>query len=127
MRIDAYSQISQIYGPNAKMKTSAVAKSSKTDKVEISSFGKDLQIAKKAVSESPDVRMDKVEDIKNRINNGSYEVDMDSFADILLKKIGRADYEADRQGKLLFGYCRDGAGAVHLSAALLWGHHRQIR
>ena len=86
MRIDAYSQISQIYGPNAKMKTSAVAKSSKTDKVEISSFGKDLQIAKKAVSESPDVRMDKVEDIKNRINNGSYEVDMDSFADILLKK-----------------------------------------
>ena len=86
MRIDAYSQISQVYGVNQKMKTSSANKVYNTDKVEISSFGQDLQVAKKAVSESADVREDKVSEIKAKMQNGTYEVDFDSFADMLLKK-----------------------------------------
>ncbi len=89
MRIDAFnqiSQISQVYGPNGKMKTSNVSSVSKTDKVEISSLGKELQIAKQAVKNSPDVRTDKVEELKTKINNGTYEVSAESFADKLLAK-----------------------------------------
>ena len=86
MRIDAYNQISQIYGVNGKMKTSQASRVSKTDKVEISSFGRDLQIAKQAVANSPDVRTDKVEQLKSQIKNGTYNVDADSFADMLLQK-----------------------------------------
>ncbi len=86
MRIDAYSQISQVYGVNSKMKTSTVSKTYNTDKVEISSFGQDLQIAKKAVAESPDVRADKVAALKAKVQNNTYEVDAESFADMLLKK-----------------------------------------
>ena len=86
MRIDAYNQISQVYGVNQKMKTSSASKVYSADKVEISSFGHDLQVAKKAVTESPDVRADRVAEIKAKMQNGTYEIDMDSFADVLLKK-----------------------------------------
>ena len=86
MRIDAYNQISQIDGVNGKMKTSQASRVSKTDKVEISSFGRDLQIVKQAVANSPDVRTDKVEQLKSQIKNGAYNVDADSFAEMLLKK-----------------------------------------
>lgn len=85
MRIDAYNQISQVYGVNGKMKTSSVSKSYSTDKVEISSFGKDLQIAKKAVSESEDVREDKIAEMKAKYND-DYQMDMSDFAEMLLKK-----------------------------------------
>lgn len=67
MRIDAYNQISQIYGVNGKVKTSAASRVTKSDKVEISSFGKELQIAKQAVSEAPDVREDLVSKFKTEI------------------------------------------------------------
>ena len=53
MRIDAYNQIAQVY------KTTSAAKLQKTenarhgrDEVQISSFGRDYQIAKQAVTEA---------------------------------------------------------------------------
>lgn len=86
MRIDAYNQISQVYGVNGKMKTSSVSKTYSADKVEISSFGKDLQIAKKAVSESEDVREAKIAEMKAKYNDDSYQVDVSDFAEMLMKK-----------------------------------------
>ena len=88
MRVDAFNQISQIYGANGKLKTNAATKTAKSDKVEISNFGKELQIAKMAVKNSPDIREGLVSDIKNQIDNGTYEVDDDSFADRLMEKFG---------------------------------------
>ena len=86
MRIDAYNQISQVYGVKGKVKTTQVSRSSQTDKLEISSFGRDMQIAKQAVNNAPDVRMDKAEQLKSQIQNGTYDVDASSFADMLLQK-----------------------------------------
>lgn len=86
MRIDAYNQISQLYGVNGKVKTTQVSRTSKTDKLEISSFGREMQIAKQAVNNAPDVRMDKVNQLKSQIQNGTYNVDAESFADMLLQK-----------------------------------------
>lgn len=86
MRIDAYNQISQVYGVKGKVKTTQVNRTSQTDKLEISSFGRDMQIAKQAVNNAPDVRMDKAEQLKSQIQNGTYDVDASSFADMLLQK-----------------------------------------
>lgn len=86
MRIDAYNQISQIYGVNNKPKVASTSKTSATDKVEISSFAKELQVAKQAVSAGSDVREDKVADIKARLANGTYNVDSEAFADKMLAK-----------------------------------------
>ena len=86
MRIDAYNHITQVYGVKGKIKTQQVSYSSKTDKLEISNFGKEMQIAKQAVNNAPDVRMDKVEQLKSQLKDGTYDVDASTFADMLLQK-----------------------------------------
>lgn len=86
MRIDAYNQIGQIYKTNNKGKVQTANKTKKSDQLEISSVGRDLQIAKQAVKESPDVREDKVKELKAKIDNGTYEVSREAFADKLMEK-----------------------------------------
>lgn len=86
MRIEAYNQVQQIY--NAK-KTGQVKKTSTAsfaDQLQISSVGKDIQIAKSAVVACPDVREDVTAPIKASIAAGTYEVSASSFADKLLEK-----------------------------------------
>ncbi len=91
MRIEAYSQIQQVYG------TSKVNKSAKTqrsgsvsDSLNISSIGKDIQIAKKAVKEAPDVREDVTAPLKKAIQDGTYDVSGEDFADKLLAKLSES-------------------------------------
>ena len=86
MRIDAYSQVSQIYKANSPVKTQKKSSVGKMDKVEISEFGKIYQTTKKAVKEAPDVREDKVAELKSRIAAGTYDVDPSEFADKLLER-----------------------------------------
>ncbi|MCR5775756.1 MAG: flagellar biosynthesis anti-sigma factor FlgM [Lachnospiraceae bacterium] len=91
MRIDAISQIQQVYGVGKTRKTANTGKvSGGRDAVEISSIGKDIQTAKAAVKASPDVREKKIADIKKQISNGTYNVSGDSFADKLLAKYNEA-------------------------------------
>lgn len=87
MRIDAYLQVNQMYQSTKTKKTDSAQKSSSTsDKFEISSFGKVLQVAKQAVNEAPDVRMDKVNELKAAIDSGSYDLSMDRLAEKLTNK-----------------------------------------
>ena len=86
MRIEAYTQVQQLYQSqkvNRSQKTGAVAQ---TDKVQISSFGKDIHTAKAAVAASPDIREELTAPIKAKIQSGTYQVSNESFADKLLKK-----------------------------------------
>jgi len=84
MRIQSFSQIQQLYGTKKSTRTSPTATVSRKDELEISSIGKDFQTAKKAVSEASDIREDVVAPIKARVQNGTYEVSGESFADKLL-------------------------------------------
>ncbi len=90
MRIDAYNQIKQIYGSNkpkkADEKKSTTAKNGFRDQLMLSDAGRDAQIAKQAVRNAPDVREDLVNSIKERMDNGTYEVDTEDFAAKLLEK-----------------------------------------
>lgn len=88
MRIDAYNQVAQIYKTNTKMKAQKTEKAGMRDKVEISDFGKVYQTTKKAVNEASDIREDKVADIKGRIDNETYEVSNEDFANKLLERYG---------------------------------------
>ncbi len=86
MRVDAYNAISQIYQPK---KTYGAKSANKVagakDEFSISSFGKDLQVAKQAVAEASDVREDKVAEMKAKYA-GNASVDTGDFADVLLAK-----------------------------------------
>ncbi len=87
MRIDAYSQVQQIYANTQVNKTAKAQKTSQaTDKFQMSSIGKDIQVAKQAVNEAPDIREDKVASLKQAIQDGTYEVSGEDFADKLLAK-----------------------------------------
>jgi negative regulator of flagellin synthesis FlgM len=56
------------------------------DKFEISQRAKEIAVAKKALGETPDVRMDKVQTIKKKIEEGTYTVDP---AQIAVKMLNR--------------------------------------
>lgn len=86
MRIEAYTQIQQLYGAKKTTKPQKTTATSFRDNLQISSIGKDIQTAKAAVADSPDVREELTAPIKARIQNGTYEVSGDSFADKLLEK-----------------------------------------
>ncbi len=86
MRIEAYSQVQQMYQTRKINKTQQSAGVSHSDQVQISSLGKDFQTAKAAVAASPDVREELTASIKSKVQNGTYGVDNGTFAEKLLQK-----------------------------------------
>lgn len=87
MRIEAYNQVAQLYKTNKTSGTKSAAKVGMgRDEVQISSFGRDYQIAKKAVAEASDIREDKVAEMKTKLASNDYQVDTGDFASKLLKK-----------------------------------------
>jgi len=86
MRIEAYTQVQQAYKPTYTNKSEAKPGVTKADKVQISSIGKDITTAKLAVKDAPDIREDVVAPIKEKIQNGTYDISASSFADKLLEK-----------------------------------------
>lgn len=85
MRIDAYNAVNSVYNTTKPLKkVSSEKKVSKDDTLEISQFGKELNVAKKAISEAEDVRIDKVEAIKKQMQEGTYFVSDDVLAEKIL-------------------------------------------
>ncbi|MCR4867995.1 anti-sigma-28 factor, FlgM family [Lachnospiraceae bacterium C10] len=86
MRINAYNAISQIYQSNKPSGTKSTSKSAAaTDRVQISSIGREYQVAKQSVAQSSDIREDQVALMKQKYQ-GKVDVDVDRFADVLLAK-----------------------------------------
>lgn len=76
-----------MYSNNA---TNRVAKSNKVaakDTVEISKQAKELQVAKNAVKQSPDIRQEKVEAIKRQMATGTYDVSNKEVASKIVDSI----------------------------------------
>lgn len=86
MRIEAYTQVQQLYSAKKTAKTAKTQNVSAYDKIQISSIGKDFQVAKAAVSSSSDIREELTAPIKAGIKNGTYHVSGESFADKLLRE-----------------------------------------
>lgn len=88
MRIDAYNHIQQLYGTKSIKKTEEKrgSQASFKDQLLLSAAGKDAQIGKQAVANTPDVRESVIAPLKEQIDNGTYEVDVDDLAGKLLEK-----------------------------------------
>ena len=86
MRIETYNQVQQMYRTQRVNKSQALSKTAPTAMLEISSRGRDFQIAKSAVQASPDVREEVTAPIKEKVQNGTYNVETKSFAEKLLQK-----------------------------------------
>lgn len=90
MRIDAFMQVQQMYGAKKPSGVQKTSKPSFMDAVQISSTGKDFQLAKQAVMNAPDIREELVEPIKTSVQNGTYDVSDADFADKLLEKYSQS-------------------------------------
>lgn len=85
MRIDAYNKITQMLQTNNTVRATKTKGVSAKDHVEISRTGKDYQVAKQAIAHVEDVRMDKVNDIKRRMESGTYSVSGEEVANKLVE------------------------------------------
>ena len=84
--IDAYANQVQdknkVGTPDNKAEQSAV----KADTVVISDAAKRIQEARRQLDEIPDVREDKVSQLRNQIQNGTYEINADKIAGKMIKE-----------------------------------------
>lgn len=85
MRIDTFNKVNQLYQTGLTKKTmQSSGVGAGTDSVEISQFGKEFQIAKKAISQASDIRQDKIDDLKQKIASENYYVSNSDIANKLL-------------------------------------------
>lgn len=86
MRIEAYTQVQQLYNTKKAVKTPAASNAGVSDKIQISSIGRDIQVAKAAVEASSDIREDVIAPLRASIESGTYHVSGESFAEKLLQQ-----------------------------------------
>lgn len=84
MRIEAYTKVQQVYKTKKASSTNNTSKADFADAVEISSIGKDIQVAKQAVAASSDVREELIAPLKESIKAGTYSVSAEQLASKLL-------------------------------------------
>lgn len=84
MRIEAYNQIASAYKATMPTKAKGSSRVGEKDVVQISQAGRDYQMAKQAVAQAPDIREDKVSQLKARIDAGEYQVSAGDFASKLI-------------------------------------------
>ena len=86
MRIEAYSQVIQAYQTKKASAPKTTTATNFRDQLNISSVGKDIHTGKQAVNSVPDVREDLVNQIKARMDAGTYEVTPEQFADKMIQQ-----------------------------------------
>ncbi len=86
MRVDALNQVSQLYQQTKPKKVTQTDKSYAKDELHISRSAQDYQIAKNAVSEAPDVREDKIAELKEALASGTYNVSSQEIAEKMVNK-----------------------------------------
>lgn len=86
MRIEAYTQVQNLYNAKKAAKPQAKGGAKLSDQLQISSIGRDIQVAKQALIGCGDIRETMTAPIKAEIKAGTYEVSAESFADKLMKQ-----------------------------------------
>ncbi len=87
MRVDAINRMYDIYSTQAGMAVKNVDKVHSRDEVDFSSQAKDFATIKRMIAAEEDVRMDKVKEIKEKIDNGTYDVTAKQVASKILSKM----------------------------------------
>lgn len=87
MRINPMNNVNSIYKSNKANKAyGATSVSTSKDTLAISDFAKELQVAKQAVNHAPDVRQSRIDEIKQQMEAGNYNITAAQLTDKLLNK-----------------------------------------
>jgi negative regulator of flagellin synthesis FlgM len=88
MRINKMDNVFQVYNKNLGVKNIKTNKSGKSsDELKISENAMDFQFAINKVKDVEDIRVEKVEKIKEQIKSGTYEIDGKKIAEKIYNSI----------------------------------------
>ncbi len=88
MRINGIHGVNQVYKANkAKKAYGASGSVNSKDTLALSDFAKELSVAKSAVDQTPDVRQIRVDEIKQQMEAGTYNITASQIADKLIDKL----------------------------------------
>lgn len=87
MRIDAFNKISELYKAHNVKSTGKVKRTGGADTFEISQTGRDYNVARQLIANTPDVREAKLEDIKRRMEAGTYHVRPEDLAEKIIRRM----------------------------------------
>ncbi|MEO5359789.1 MAG: flagellar biosynthesis anti-sigma factor FlgM [Nitrospirota bacterium] len=84
-------EVKQVYGTVKKadktMDTGAAAQANNADSVKLSSDARAIEEMTRAIAQLPDVRDDKINEIKTSISNGTYTINPSEIAGKILNEI----------------------------------------
>ncbi len=87
MKINSLDHIMNVYN-NQKRVTGGTKKTEiKKDELLLSNEAKDIQYAYKLVRQAPDIRKEKVQQLKNQIKTGTYNVNLEEVAEKIVSSI----------------------------------------
>ncbi len=90
MAIDKIGNINKIIEPKKTKSVNGSKETHRNDSIQISSAGKkaaDLAKVNQVVKDTPDIRAEKVADIKSRIENGTYDFNDNKILEMVADKI----------------------------------------
>ena len=88
MRINGINAVSQVYNANKTKKAYGASNTANSkDTVALSDFAKELSIAKTAVNQTPDVRQARVDELKQQMEAGTYNVSANQIADKIISSL----------------------------------------
>lgn len=87
MSSEAYSEIRGMFQAQRRSHSQKLGSAVAADLAQFGSRRKDLQLAREAVAACADVREYLTAPLKEKIQEGSYKVDIDSFAEKLMKYV----------------------------------------
>ena len=87
MRIDAMSRVYDAYKVQGSLPSKKIEHTQSKDEVTLSSEAKDFATLTKLLSKTPDVRTDRVEDLKNQISSGTYTVRAEEVAEKIISQL----------------------------------------
>lgn len=87
MKINSLEHVTSVYNSQKSVTSKTKNAVNKKDELLISSEAKDIQLAYKLVKQVPDVRQEKVDQLKNQIQTGTYNVKLEEIVDKMINSI----------------------------------------
>lgn len=83
-------QVHRLYGSQSRAKVEKIEKGQEpgaVDRVNLSTRGQEIQLARQSIKATPDIRQDKVESLRSAIKTGTYRVSSGEVADKMLGRL----------------------------------------
>lgn len=87
MKISGISKIYETYSAKSAVVGKKTKSEAKKDNVNVSNKAREFQLAFKSVSSMPNIREDKIEYLKEQMDNGTYNVSAENIADKILSNL----------------------------------------